>query len=263
MSRVAVLGCGPAGLGAAHAARVAGLKADVFSVRRKSEMFGAQYLHKPLPGMTETAPVPVRVVLMGTHDDYRRRVYGDQADDVPVVSTEDLPPEHDAWDIRSTYENMWLAYADQIREATVDAAFVANLLLAGEYDQVFSTIPLPALCADREHTFTSQDIWALGDAPERGVFASDIADPGNNVIICNGNGAASWYRAAKVFGRTTVEWPLTAADAPPDASRVRKPLANDCDCWDEVVRLGRYGKWEKGVLVHHAYEEALEACLVL
>jgi len=50
--RIAVLGCGPAGLMSAHAAMVATeSEADlaIFSTKRKSPLYGAQYLHQPIP----------------------------------------------------------------------------------------------------------------------------------------------------------------------------------------------------------------------
>lgn len=265
MSRVAVLGCGPAGLSAAHAVTVAGHDVVVYSKRRKSEMFGAQYLHKPIPGMTSTAPRPVQVILVGTHEEYRQRVYGEQASLITTVSTEDLPEPHDSWDIRSTYDNLWSEYASRIKDWQVSSSYVPSLVRDSGFDLVLSTIPAPALCA-ADHAFRSQDIWTTGDAPERGTFVDDIV-PGleDGILICNGGGSEPWYRAARVFGYATVEWPL---DAPPQGvhgriSRVSKPISTDCDCYPEVVRLGRYGQWKKGVLVHHAYEEALDACLAL
>jgi hypothetical protein len=31
-------------------------------------------------------------------------------------------------------------------------------------------------------------------------------------------------------------------------------LSNECDCHPEIIRMGRYGEWTKGVLVHHVFE---------
>jgi hypothetical protein len=266
---VAVLGCGPAGLAAAHAATVAGCDVRIFSKKRKSELFGAQYLHRPIPGMTSTAPRRVTVTLWGTHDGYRARVYGAQAAQVPKVSTEDLEESHDAWDIRTTYDNLWDAYKRNITSMPLDGSSMTSLLHDCGFDLLFSTVPAPVLCRT-DHTFLSQDVFAIGDAPEREQWlATERApDVGEGRLVCNGLplGAASpdWYRVARVFGHTTIEYPL---DVDPglvvQAARVRKPITTNCDCWPEAQRLGRYGEWKKGVLVHHAYEEALEACLAL
>lgn len=267
---VAVLGCGPAGLAAAHAVHVAGCTVHVYSKPRKSELHGAQYLHHPIPGMTSTAPRTVTVDLIGSHEDYRRRVYGGQADSVPVVSTEDLPPEHDAWDIRSTYDNLWDAYSPRIIGGLIQPTWLRHMLAGTSYDVVFSTVPAPVLCTTDEHVFNARLVRALGDAVGRGeARASALVNVADEHVLCNGNGAASWYRAARVFGHTTVEWPMPQTLEEDmglleiGAVSVLKPLETDCDCFPEVTRLGRYGQWKKGVLVHHAYEEALDVCLAL
>lgn len=268
--RVAVLGCGPAGLVAAHAATMAGCDVTVYSRKRKSEMFGAQYLHAPIPGMTDNAPVLVQVELIGTHEQYRDKVYGDNAAEVNSVSTEDLPHPHDAWNIRHTYDNLWTAYHDIIRDYDVGSSLVSGLV--DGYDLVLSTIPAPALChAGSGHQFLEQAIWALGDAPERGKFVKDMVDSARmvpkNIIVCNGLPEPAWYRTANVFGHTTVEWPQITAPSlnmfvQAEASLVGKPISTDCDCHPEITRLGRYGQWRKGVLVHHVYDEAMAVCAV-
>jgi len=37
---------------------------------------------------------------------------------------------------------------------------------------------------------------------------------------------------------------------------VEKPIRTSCRCFPDVHRMGRYGKWKKGVLSHEAWEEA-------
>lgn len=271
--KVAVLGCGPSGLVAAHAATVAGCNVTILSKTRKSELFGAQYLHAPIPGMTDKPPVEVVVQLAGTHDQYRDKVYGHRAPDVASVSTEDLPHPHSAWDIRNTYDNLWDAYVDDIVDYNINGDIVG--LLAARYDVVISTIPAKAFChAVSTHAFIGQAIYALGDAPERGLFVRDwvpmeemehprMEHPRSvkNFIHCNGKAVPSWYRMARVFNRTTVEWPSNV-DVPFDvATTVTKPISTDCDCNPEIFRMGRYGQWKKGVLVHHVYEQALALCV--
>ena len=77
----------------------------------------------------------------------------------------------------------------------------------------------------------------------------------DETVQCSGEYDTGWYRAATVFGHSTLEW--GQARKPPIAGvvRVSKPLSTDCTCLarGNVLRLGRYGKWEKGVLVHTAY----------
>ena len=54
--KVAVLGCGPAGLFACHAAVRGGAEVDVYSQKKRSEIGGAQYLHQHVPDVTGTEP---------------------------------------------------------------------------------------------------------------------------------------------------------------------------------------------------------------
>jgi len=51
--RIFILGCGPAGLFAAQAAAEMGCSAVIISKLRRSEMYGAQYLHSEIPGLTD------------------------------------------------------------------------------------------------------------------------------------------------------------------------------------------------------------------
>jgi len=75
--RAAVLGCGPAGIFAAQAFTEAGWRVKLFSKKRRSEMFGAQYLHSPIPGLSDPDAFSlVEYVLQGSADDYRSKVYG-------------------------------------------------------------------------------------------------------------------------------------------------------------------------------------------
>lgn len=256
--RVAVLGCGPAGLVAAHSAILAGADdVRIFSKKRKSEMFGAQYLHAPIPGATGKPPVQVQYVMQGSIEGYRRKVYG-LKDDVEV-SPQTLSEVHDAWDLRDTYNELWDMYSLYVVDVDIqahDTSFAEKL----GCDVVISTIPATALCLqDDVHTFGYEEIWAAGDAPERGVFVP-FPEPPRNTVICNGEDSPAWYRMSRLFGHTTVEWPGVMGKPPvEDVARVKKPLFTNCDCHPDVIRVGRYGSWTKGVLVHDVFTQTWEA----
>jgi hypothetical protein len=260
--RVAVLGCGPAGLMAAHAAKIMGARVDIYSRRRKSELFGCQYLHIPIPGMTDVAPVSVRYMVHGDVDAYRRKVYGDFWNG--EVSPEDLVGEHEAWDIRRTYDKLWNEYGQYTRGTNLSAGWLGNFMTVDshKYDAIISSVPRNILC-EADHEFTSQQVWAMGDAPERGIFVPDRLT--ENTVVCNGLDNPAWYRAARVFGYSTLEWPweapLKADIGQYEPSEVSKPLDHNCDCWPEVIHVGRYGKWQKGVLSHTAYQDVMDALL--
>jgi hypothetical protein len=258
--KVAILGAGPAGLAAAHAAYLAGAWVHIFSRGEKSRLYGCQYLHAPLPEI-EVEQRTVNYELWGTADGYREKVYGDAWNG--QVSPGDLEGEHKAWDLRATYDTLWELYVEKRGRAafTVKDINPRSLLSADIMGTFFtnyiSTIPAPALCAAMPgHTFYGQEIWAVGDAADRGQVAPVTVPP--DTIICSGNESPSWYRCSNVFGASTVEWPGKTKPPIPYAARVTKPLYTDCNCFPDVIRMGRYGAWKKDQLTHHVFEQVTE-----
>lgn len=262
--KVMVLGSGPAGLMAAqgvfdaHSHNYDGdLQLALISYAVKSPLYGAQYLHEPIPGSPVTESRAISYRLTGSADDYRRKVYGNNWGG--TVSPEDLEQDHTAWDIRATYDWLWEKWESAITESHVDPVALASVVNSPERpDLIISSIPKPSIC-HAGHTFGAMEVWAAGDAPELGIKI-----PYNcpmDMVVCNGEPSPAWYRMSNVFGRTTVEWPGKIPVVPVrTASRVQKPTYNDCNCWADspvpVVFVGRYGTWEKGVLSHTAYKTA-------
>jgi hypothetical protein len=83
------------------------------------------------------------------------------------------------------------------------------------------------------------------------------------MILYNGTEEASWYRASRVFGYSTVEWPHRINRPPiPGVARVRKPINHDCNCMPGVKHLGRMGRWDKNILVHHVYADMQELLMI-
>lgn len=249
----AVLGAGPAGMFTAHGLVRRGYDVTIFSKNRRSEMFGAQYLHAPIPGLDGAdAPIDIQYTLIGTPEEYKHKVYGERS--VGYVSPEKLLGQHRAWDIRRAYYDAWTSYSGLIKDTTIDYDWLADEV--GRYDLMVSTIPATSLCY-QGHYFASQDIWAIGDAPERGIFAPVLV--ANNSVVCDGTKERGWYRASNVFGYKTAEWPEGSKPPVSDVARVAKPIGTNCDCWAEagVRRAGRYGEWNKGALSHSGYMMAV------
>lgn len=258
MSKVAILGCGPAGLMAAHAVRNAGHQLVVMSRKRKSPLYGAQYLHEPIPGVTEPDNhIDVEYVLRGDVDMYRRKVYGPQWDG--TVSPEDYIGNHRAWDIRETYDRLWAMYEPHIMDLDIDPAGVGMMINSERFDLIINTIPKQAIC-HQGHQFRAIEVVAAGDAPDLGIRVGALYYCPRDTVQCNGEDAPSWYRMSNIFGHTTVEWPQGIEPPLPTASKVLKPTSNNCDCWDDkVLGVGRYGSWQKGVLSHEAYMDVEKA----
>lgn len=252
-----VLGCGPAGMFATHALVEAGWSVAIWSKNRKSHMYGAQYLHQPIPGLPErNRTIDYRI--QGSLEGYAHKVYGGtlQPD---RVSPSTLTGKHLAWDIRAAYDSAWERYSDRVVEFDIDAATLRETLAAVRPRLCISTVPAPLLCLGGDvyqHQFFAQKVWAIGDAPEAGQLVP-FACPGDTVI-CNGEREVGWYRKSNVFDRTTVEWPEGSRPPIDGVAEVQKPISTNCDCMPGVYRTGRYGRWQKGVLSHEAYFEVRE-----
>lgn len=257
MKKALILGCGPAGLMAAHAAAMRDHDVVILSKKRKSEMFGCQYLHRPIPLVTQGEPVNVEYRLQGSPDEYRRKVYGDQR---VQTSPETLDADHPAWDIRDAYDQLWKMYGQYVIDIDLAGGNMEHTTthtLLEQADVTYSTIPAPLLCKRLDdHQFLAEKVWAIGDAPERGVFSPVTTD--ENSVLCNGEPSPSWYRVSNVFGYNTVEWPGGRKPPVENVAEVVKPVRTNCDCRPNINRLGRYGKWQKGVLSHEAFYEVYD-----
>lgn len=262
--RVVVLGCGPAGLFAAHAAKGLGAEVKIISKLRRSEMYGAQYLHSEIPGLTAgQRPFKVEYRLEGDLDDYLEKVYGPTIPDRSAITRESLVGVYQAWDIRAAYHRAFDLYREEVMNHEVGVDTMVSLITEFKPSLIVSTIPAPALCADQQHAFDVRKIWAMGDAPERGIFAPRFSnEPG--LIQYNGTRFTGWYRASLIAGYASVEWPEANKPPIPDVAEVLKPVATTCGCWTnarktKVIRLGRYGAWNRSGHTHQAYWKTLEA----
>jgi hypothetical protein len=139
------------------------------------------------------------------------------------------------------------------------------IVIHGNYDMIISTIPARALCLKHEHEFESQLIWSTDYVKHIGVFEERPGEPiADNIVICSGYDDDWWYRQSRIHGWENTEFPLEFK--PTDRKleggegqsvfQVEKPIRTNCDCWDGIVRLGRYGAWKKGVLSDSAYYDA-------
>jgi hypothetical protein len=254
--RAAVLGCGPAGLFAAHGLADRGYDVTIYSNKRRSEMFGAQYLHAPIHGLLERVTW-VNYELRGTEEEYKAKVYNN----IPVISVspQQFREPHPAWDIRAAYGDAWDLYHHRIEHSPgLRAAEVQEIIDSGRYRAVVSSIPAKNLCYGF-HRFPARGVWAIGDAPERGVFSPVIVE--RDTVLYDGRPEVGWYRAANVFGYNTCEWPSDRKPPIEGIAGLVKPIDTNCDCFMDsgiYTRVGRYGTWTKGVLSHEAYEKAKE-----
>ena len=257
MKKVAVLGCGPAGLTAAHVAIELGHDVTIISRKEKSRLYGAQYLHHPvLPERESIRSAIVQYELNGHPDAYRLKVYPEGYSG--PVSPELLPKFHPAWDIRKTYDILWLTYNSLIDNTTITPDWPSSPEIAA-YDEIISTIPrrVWAKTDQEREQFQTERIWAIGDAPDLDQRAP-FRPHSDNVVLLDGTPDVSWYRLSQVFGHATIEWPGHLRRPPINGVvSVRKPLSTT-HRGPDFTFMGRYGKWQKGELTSDVFEQTKE-----
>jgi hypothetical protein len=251
---VAVLGSGPAGLLAAHAATLAGKEVEVWSLGEPSKLVGPQYLYQFIPKVTPEEPEGyVRQIVRGTMTDYRRKLYGEID---PGWIERPMQPGYDAWNLRTAYERLWEGYGGSVLRCELNAVALNEMIGARMYSHIISTIPAPVICR-ANHQFLS---WRI-------LIADRNVEPiPDNTILFNGEPSPSWIRESRIWGVETTEWPYSILDPRrrrtrpplPDVYEFEKPLRTNCDCFPEVARMGRFGRWRNETWAHDAYNATKE-----
>lgn len=262
--RVAVLGSGPAGLLAAHAVAEAGHTPVIFSLGYKSEMFGAMYLHAAIPDVTGPAPDhEITIIKSGTREGYAKLVYGDPTEPVSWDKFSDGLTY--GWSMPKAYDKLWELYEDRIFRQRIDFGVMCTLV--EDYPIIFSTLPLDQLCHNHtEHVFEKKKIW-VQHGPANPPLLPGVND--NDIMYYNGyppDGSVDetigfdWYRFSQLNGYQSWEFSEEPKKDPEDNryewSEGFKPLSTNCNCWPTVHRLGRFGRWDKQQLSHHAFFDA-------
>jgi hypothetical protein len=240
---IAILGCGPAGLLAAHGAVQMGHKPFIFSKKVKSMIPGAVYLHEEIPGMTAGQPDgQVTFRREGSREGYAAKIYGDAK--APVSWDTFDAGTYPAWSMQALYDRLWDEYGDSVLDTDIDQGTIKYI--KAEYPLVISSIPAKVLCHSPYHFFNGAAVW---------ITETAWRDCPDDTIMYNGDISIPWYRTSRIFGYEATEYgaPVEGAFAG------TKPTGTNCDCHAEIERVGRFGRWEKGVLVHHAFRQAMEA----
>jgi hypothetical protein len=271
MKKVAVLGVGPAGLLAGYAASLVPNTFVSFFAQggeqgpTKSVINGAQFVHRPIPILhrADNPDAVIRYVTVGSPASYKEKVYG-VGSAVPFVSMSNVHDGLDApaWSMSKTYDALWsaLIVPERVNVIQITPEWLVNLIEGGFFDVIVSSIPRSAICLShagliaQQHSFTSQSIRVMG----RSAF--DLPD---NTVIYDGTSSVSWYRTSNIMGVGSTEWGESAPAKLPhydEITSVTKPISTNCTCFsDDVLHVGRYGEWRKGVLAHEAFVKTFAA----
>jgi len=243
--KVIVIGAGPAGLAAAHAA--VGLDAEVRVIAPKVQtpQRGPIMLHRPIPGINTEQPNGYvrQLVIGGSILDYRLKLYGD----VNIAINGDiLEPGFHTWSVQDAYNKMWKLYSPLIEDRKVYRHEVDHLVVM--CDLVVITAPAPRLCRNPyEHVFDS--------APIALYFHTSYPDQPPNTVIYNARPDLPWVRSSEIFGHEVTEYrpeDTLGFDPRPDLI-IHKPLSTNCNCHPHAFKTGRFGKWHNETWIDHAY----------
>lgn len=251
--KVLILGCGPAGLLAAYAADVRGHEVQIVSRKVKSAIPGAVYLHEAVEGLTASMPDgEVEFIKRGDRRGYAAKVYGSPD---ARCSWDSFPSgKRPAWSMFAIYDNLWSIYQSRIEDMNIDPAMADACERIRAYDLIISTIPAPVLCTNSDHQFPKQKIYVLNKCVDSGLI---------NGIIYNGDLRDRWYRTSNIFGSQATEAATPFEEDLVAVFKAKvsvgfKPLWTNCDCHPRIKRIGRYGRWTKGILVHQAYNQTVQ-----
>jgi hypothetical protein len=252
---IAVIGCGPAGLAAVHAAYELDCNITLYAPMKKTPQHGAILLQKPIPGISNPTPdgYVKQLVVGGSILDYRYKLYGD----INIGYSGDvLLPGYHAWDHVYAYNALWQKYVAmpdfrvRLEECTVKPGELAEMHEC--FDLVVCTAPLPQLCSKRKiHKFTSVPIGI--------TLSYSYPDQPPDTSVFNAADDHGWLRSARIFGNDSTEWLPEAA--PPGAHIIKKPISHTCTCYPHVLQVGRNGKWHNETWVDTAYFHTREAII--
>jgi hypothetical protein len=234
-----------------------GVQPTIFSIAQKSHISGAQYLHTSVTELTSTEPDgTVEFRRVGNQVGYAQKVYGNMFAPTSWKLFKGIVP---AWSLSAAYDELWKLYSPDIVDGEIDPDFVHEIV--GGFDLVISTVPLPEICEDPDtHNFSKATIRIVEAHPE-------FVEGDDNIVTYSGVQSVPWYRHSVLFGHEFWEFPY-GAKIPERFLEAEhefliktgiKPTVNNCTCHPNVLRAGRFGKWQKGVLTHHAGLEAYHA----
>jgi hypothetical protein len=277
MMNILVLGSGMAGLLAAKAAEdVTGGVPDIMTDRMPqrlswAEMMGIHVLHDSCSMNLDDMWVNNLVILPNVEQDgkaellaemsswerkmanasYGQKLYGSRRSSTSLMR---MPGVIQGYDYVQAYNLMLDRYQPGMKVAKpIDEDRLHGL--THDYDLVISTIPRHFITPPWvQHPFSSAYV---SQRPPIGFAAEKYM--GSNFVVYNTDPGASWSRTARIIsGQKTEHWTTEYNSVPkthiPDLRQVNKVM--QCEEFalpKNVLTVGRFGRWEPGVLAHDAY----------
>lgn len=256
--KIAILGAGPSGMMAAHAASQCGHYVDIFDADpdRSRRNSGVYFLHDDCDLLLDR--VEIKQIVLGAKgrspeqisDLYSLKVYGTSSisKKVSVLQARDTPIVV-GYNSQQAITRLWDLYGKQVKTLKIENLNHA-LSLFETYEKVISTIPARILYPGKE--YRSVGTWIkVGTAPADEAF-----------LFYNINPHCKWYRCSAMFGTFIQEYGIGFNPEPRpgyDYKQVIKVIGDGIRSdVDNLFLTGRYGAWNKKMLTHDAYYETLK-----
>lgn len=245
---VCIIGAGPAALLAAYAVERQGHQPVIMAPESRSIISPVQCLQQAIPDVPVDS-MEVFFAKTGIRERYAAKLYGSPDAPTSWKFIKDGPGI--VWPLTEVYDWLWEKYVGIIDGNQVEPEDVEGI--SGAFEVVISTAPAAAICVNPKHRFEQ-----VGTQ----IFEQEFDGPTKQFpsVILSG-GLDAWFRFSAMRGRLVWEYPHDAI-APAGAGLGIKPVGNTCDCHPRVHRIGRFGKWQRGIQTHHAFRDtvALLSC---
>jgi len=244
--KVAILGAGAAGLLSAQALTGLRIEHDIFDkeVPTISKTKGLHYLHDncglPLNWIT------VHNYVLGVKEGEMPHLQYSRKLGIPKNnSLIDLPAFNAGYDFRQAINILVAKHAGNVTVMNVTQEVVPILL--EKYDYIINTVPLHVIFPQADCKMLKRKV--MKGRPE-GIDKLIGLNP--NQVIYNIDEQVNWYRYSNVLGN---EWTEVVEGG---EFSIPKIIDTDFHSPDErIILQGRYGKWDRKFLAHHAYYETL------
>lgn len=256
--RIAILGSGPSGLFAAHAAVQSGIDDLVIfdrqpDIARKTS--GVFYIHDSCDLLLERHIINQGVLgAVGQSENtiaekYGRKVYGKPIAKVSIIDALNRKSIY-GYNSKQAMDRLWDLYKDNIEIRSFENYDEVHNLLREGFDKVISTIPAPSLFP--KLTFNFEKAWMrVGTAPLSESF-----------IFYSISSVHKWYRASALFGAFVQEFPERIPKKEKEGYQIfdiTKVINGDrLPQHPDILFAGRFGAWDKTQLTHTVYFKTLE-----
>ena len=254
---VIILGAGPSGMIAAHAASQSGYEVKIYDKdpdksRKTSGLF---YLHTSCDLLIDSTVISQAILgakgasSIEIAQRYSQKVYGKDLPSESLSITKVLEePVVRGYNAIQAIERLWDLYGHCVEQYEVKNLFQVEKNFPDT--KVISTIPAPILFPLEK--FESVQSWVrVGKAPEKEAFIFYSISPNHK-----------WDRTSALFGVFVQEFPfsvLIESKEGYETIQLTKVIGGfQPKSTNEVVFVGRYGAWDKKILVSDVYTDVLK-----